>query len=205
MQLAEFDGFETEYDEDDEDDITPDAITLKFKTYTMNARTKPMVGGNLYLIKLNSEDIMTLYGDDHIQYFTADDVTLTSTMNEVEEYDQWDTYGKFTGTFVKTMVPTDGLFLSGNKFWYSVGKTNIKAFRGWFELDAVLDKETDFGANIGFVIDGEPTTVDGIPAIMTRASGDVYTLQGQYVGRDIELKRLPSGIYIIDGKKRVIK
>ena len=205
MQLAEFDGFETEYDENDEDDVTPDAITLKFTTYTMNARTKPMVGGNLYLIKLNSEDIMTLYRDDHIQSFTADDVTLTKTVNEVETYDQWGTYGKFTGTFVKTKVPADGLFLSGNKFWYSTGKTNIKAFRGWFELGAVLNEETDFGANLNFVIDGDPTSINGISGNLMKRKGDVYTIQGQYVGHNVDMKRLPSGIYIIDGKKMVIK
>ena len=47
-----------------------------------------------------------------------------------------------TGTLVKTTIPADGLFLSDNKFYYSAGKTNIKAFRCWFELDAVLDKST---------------------------------------------------------------
>ena len=41
------------------------------------------------------------------------------------------------------------------------------------------------------------TSVDGIPVVLTRAKGDVYTIQGQYVGRNLDLKRLPRGIYII--------
>lgn len=195
VKLAEFTGFETVYDENDEDDVTPDAITLKFTTYTMNARNKPMVGGNLYLIKTSQP----------IDSIVADDVTLTNTVAEVSVTDDFETPGKFTGSLVKTVVPADGIFLSGNKFWYSTGKTNIKAFRGWFELDAVLNKETDFGANIGFVVDDEPTSVDGIPTIMKWAKGAVYTVQGQYVGSNINVKNLPSGIYIVDGKKLVIK
>ena len=193
VQLAEFSGFTVDYG-DDEENVTPLGIALNFSTYTMSAK-KPMTGGKTFLIKTSSD----------ITSFEADDCTLVATVTDTEKTDEFATAGKFTGSLVKTKVPADGLFIAENKFWYSTGATNIKAFRGWFELDAVLDKETDFGANVGFVIDDEPTTVDGIPAIMTRARGDIYTLQGQYVGRDIELKRLPSGIYIIDGKKMVIK
>ena len=36
VELAEFTGFETEYA--DEEDITPDAITINFATYTMTAK-----------------------------------------------------------------------------------------------------------------------------------------------------------------------
>ena len=195
VQLAEFTGFETEYDEDDEDDVTPNSITLKFSTYTMSRR-KPMTGGKLFLIKTEGK----------IDGFEADNVKLVSSVTDEEKEDSWRTPGKFTGTFVKTKVPADGLFLSGGKFWYSTGKTNIKAFRGWFELGAVLDKETtDFGANINFVIDDEPTSVDGIPAVVTYAKGAVYNLQGQYLGSDMSVKNLPAGIYVVDGKKMVVK
>lgn len=195
VQLAEFTGFETEYDEDDDEDVIPNSITLKFSTYTMSVR-KPMGGGKLFLIKT----------DKKIESFNADDVKLVSSVTDVEKADSWGTPGKFTGTLVKTKVPADGLFLSGGKFWYSTGKTNIKAFRGWFELGAVLDKETtEFNANINFVIDDEPTSVDGIPAVVTHAKGAVYNLQGQYLGSDISVKNLPAGIYIVDGKKMVIK
>ena len=195
VQLAEFTGFETEYDEDDDEDVIHNSITLKFSTYTMSIK-KPMGGGKLFLIKT----------DKKIVSFNADDVKLVSSVTDVEKADSWGTPGKFTGTLVKTKVPADGLFLSGGKFWYSTGKTNIKAFRGWFELGAVLDKETtDFGANINFVIDDEPTSVDGIPVVVTYAKGAVYNLQGQYLGSDMSVKNLPAGIYVVDGKKMVVK
>ena len=187
VQLAEFDGFETEYADDD--DITPDAITLNFTTYTMTAQ-KGMTGGKPYLIKTTKD----------ITEFTADNATLCSSVADVEKEDEFETSGKMTGTFVKTKVPADGLFLSGNKFWYSVGKTNIKAFRGWFELGAVLDKATDFEANIRYVIDEEPTIIEGIGESSV-LQGAVYNVNGQLIGKDIDVNTLPKGIYYVDGKK----
>jgi len=187
VQLAEFDGFETEYA--DEDDVTPDAITLNFTTYTMTAQ-KGMTGGKLFLIKTTKD----------ITEFEADNATLFSEIADVEKEDEFETSGKMTGTFVKTKVPADGLFLSGNKFWYSVGKTNIKAFRGWFELGAVLDKATDFEANIRYVIDEEPTIIEGIGESSV-LQGAVYNVNGQLIGKDIDVNTLPKGIYYVDGKK----
>ena len=193
VQFATFSGFEVDYG-DDEENVTPLAITLKFDSYTIPARGN-LAGGTPVLIKTGK----------NISEIKLDDVTLVRTVTNVETADaDYGFPGKFIGTFVKTTVPEDGLFLSGNKFWYSTGKTNIKAFRGWFELGAVLNKESDFGANLNFVIDGDPTSIDGIPGNMIR-KGDVYTIQGQYVGHDVDMKRLPSGIYIVDGKKMVIK
>ena len=193
VQFARFSGFEVDYG-DDEENVTPLGITVLFSSYTIPARGN-LAGGTPVLIKTGKA----------ISEIKLDDVTLTRTVSNVETADANGTPGKFIGTLVKTTVPDDGLFISGNKFWYSKGKTNIKAFRGWFELGAVLDKETDFGANIGFLVDDKPTSVDSIDAVAKRANGSVYTVQGQYLGRNISLKKLPSGIYIVDGKKMVIK
>jgi len=192
VQLAEFSGFTVDYGEDEEN-VTPLNIVVNFSTYTMTAK-KSMTGGKPFLIKTSSE----------ITSFEADDVTMAGSITDVQKTDEYDTAGKFTGSFVKTKVPADGLFISDNKFWYSTGATNIKAFRGWFELGAVLDKETDFGAKVFFSIDDEPTSVDGVSVVPTR-HGDIYTIEGQYVGRDIPTERLKKGIYIVHGKKVVVK
>ena len=192
VQLAEFSGFTVDYG-DDEENVTPLNIVVNFSTYTMTAK-KSMTGGKPFLIKTSSE----------ITSFEADDVTMAGAVTDVQKTDEYDTVGKFTGSFVKTKVPADGLFISDNKFWYSTGATNIKAFRGWFELGAVLDKETDFGAKVFFSIDDEPTSVDGVSIVPTRC-GDIYTIEGQYVGRDIPTERLKKGIYIVNGKKVVLK
>jgi hypothetical protein len=193
VQLAEFSGFSTEYT--DEDDVTPDAIVMKFSTYTMTAR-KGMTGGNLYLIKTSNE----------VETIEADDATLTTDVNNVETSDEWETKGWFKGSFVKTVVPEDGLFINDNKFWYSTGKTNIKAFRGWFELNAVLDKETDFGAKVFLDIDDEPTDIEGIETAERALKGDVFDLQGRKVANSgSKMSNLPKGIYVVNGKKVVNK
>ena len=192
VQLAEFSGFTVDYGEDEEN-VTPLNIVVNFSTYTMTAK-KSMTGGKPFLIKTSSE----------ITSFEADDVTMAGSVTDVQKTDEYDTAGKFTGSFVKTKVPADGLFISDNKFWYSTGATNIKAFRGWFELGAVLDKETDFGAKVFFSIDDEPTSVDGVSVVPPHC-GDIYTIEGQYVGRDIPTERLKKGIYIVHGKKVVVK
>ncbi|MDO4738931.1 MAG: hypothetical protein Q4A50_10000 [Bacteroidales bacterium] len=191
VQLAEFSGFETEYA--DEEDVTPDGITIRFSTYTMSAR-KSMTGGKPFLIKTSKD----------ITEFEAVNCTLFEAVTDVVKADEWETAGAFTGSLVATKVPADGLFIYDNKFYYSTGSTNIKAFRGWFELGAVLDKETDFGANVRFVVDDEVTAIEGVPSAADEI-GAVYTLNGQLIGKDIDVKSLPKGIYIMNGKKVSVK
>ena len=191
VQLATFSGFETEYEDDE--DVTPNSITVNFATYTMTAR-KPMVACTPYLIKVSSD----------IESFTAEEITISSTtVSPQSGKDADEVVGNYTGSFVKTIVPEDGLFISNEKFYYSVGKTNIKAFRGWFELGAVLDKETSFGVKLNVMVDGEETAIDDLRVIETK--GAVYTIDGKFIGRDVDLKKLQKGIYVIDGKKVAIK
>lgn len=187
VQLAEFSGFEVDYGDDDEN-VVPLGISMNFTTYTMSAR-KGMTGGKPFLIKTST----------NITKFTADEVTLFDAVTDVDKRDEFDTSGKFTGSLVKTKVPADGLFLNGNKFWYSTGKTDIKAFRGWFELGAVLDKATDFSVKMYVFIDDEETHVDGI-ASEQRATDDVYDIMGRKVSKPNH-----KGVYIVGGKKVLFK
>ncbi|MBR6031943.1 MAG: hypothetical protein IKP36_08300 [Bacteroidaceae bacterium] len=180
VQLAEFSGFEVEYE--DEEDVTPDAITINFTTYTMSAR-KPMTGGKPFLIK-TSQDITS---------FEVDDCTLVEAVTDVNKSDEYETPGAFTGTFVKTKVPEDGLFISSEKFYYSTGKTNIKAFRGWFELGAVLDKETDFGVKM--FIDDIETDISEIENGKLKDDSSIYNLAGQRIGK------MQKGVNIVNGRK----
>ena len=194
VELAEFTGFTTEYDADDLDDVTPNNIVINFATYTLSGR-KPMTGGKPFLIRT----------DRDISVFEVEGAKLVSEVTDVEGTDtEYGTHGRFTGSFVKTVVPEDGLFISNNLFYYSRGTTNMKAFRGWFELGAVLNKETtDFSTKIRFTIDDEATEIEGMEAEAN--GGDVYTLQGVFVGSDVDLNTLPKGVYIVGGRKVLVK
>lgn len=183
VQLAEFSGFFADYGDDDEN-VIPLSITMKFTTYTMGTG-KNMKGGKPYLIK-TSKDITSFVAD---QCSLVGEVTPVSVTDEERDID-----GKFIGSFVKTTVPEDGLFISNEKFWYSTGKTNINGFRGWFDLGAVLGKETDFEVKMYIDIDGEETSVEGISVSVPE--GAIYDLSGR------KLNNVPQkGIYIVNGKK----
>ena len=185
VQFAKFDGFEVDYGEDEEN-ITPLGILVKFISYTIPARGN-LAGGTPVLIKV-SDNITSIEPED--------EVTLTNTVTDVEKEDEYNTAGKFTASLVKTVVPEDGLFITDEQFWYSVGKTNIKGFRGWFELDAVLGKETDFGANIRFVVN-DATDIHDIEQEGVKANEGWYSLDG----RKLSGKPAQKGIYIQNGKK----
>ncbi len=183
VQLAEFSGFEVTYA--DEEDLSPDAIAINLSAYTMTAK-KGMTGGKPFFIKTSKD----------IESFEADDVTLFREITDVSKADEYDTPGKLTGTLVKSKIPADGLFISDNKFWYSTGNTNVKAFRAWFELGAVLNKDTDFGSRISMVFDDDTTTGISLSPSLSQGEGAVYDLQGRRVDEP-----KAKGIYIVNGKK----
>ncbi len=53
------------------------------------------------------------------------------------------------------------------------------------------------------VLTGKPTKIDGVVNVTPTEPQKVYDLQGRYVGDDT--KSLPKGIYIIGGKKVVVR
>lgn len=187
VQLAEFSGFEVDYG-DDEDNVVPLGLTIKFTPYTMSAK-KPLSGGKPFLIKTSK----------NITSFVADDVPLFNTVTDVSKTDEWNTDGKFTGSLVRTLIPLDGLFISNNQFWYSEGNQPVNAFRGWFELAAVLDKETtDFSVKMLILVDGEETAIEDLVPATTK--GSVYDLSGRKVQEPNK-----RGVYIVNGKKVYVK
>ena len=104
--------------------------------------------------------------------------------------------GKFIGTYeANTTVPENSLFLSGNKFWYSTGKTKMKAFRAYFTLvDVLTDRSA--GARINVI---DETT--GIKEVHGSANVEgTYDLQGRKVEEPAN-----KGLYIVNGRKVVKK
>lgn len=178
----------------DMETLTPTAITLNFTKVTLSALV-PLAAGTPYLIKTTKD----------IESFDVDNVTIATAVKDKSVTDTDESLasiltGKFTGSLVKTVVPKNGLFISGNKFYYSTGKTNIKALRGWFELVPVVDQAIVVEAPvIDFVVDGETTQIDAVRDINVN-DGKVYNLKGQHVENPTE-----KGVYIKNGKKFVIK
>ncbi len=99
-----------------------------------------------------------------------------------------------------TVLENMSLFLNNNKFWYSTGKTTMKAYRAFFNIyDILTDVEDSYAAvKMAFNLDGFETKVEGIPS--TAPKGMIYDLSGRKLS-----KMSKKGVYIVNGKKEFIK
>ena len=90
---------------------------------------------------------------------------------------------------------------------YSYG---LKAFRCWFEL---TDKTSGKPSQVSLLIDGVEDSTTGIADIhcstdrtsYKRGIDGVFNINGQMVRRSCSLEGLPKGMYIVNGKKIIIR
>ena len=90
---------------------------------------------------------------------------------------------------------------------YSYG---LKAFRCWFEL---TDNTSAEGKRVSLLIDGVEDSATGIADIhggtdctsYKRGIDGVFNMNGQMVRRGCSLEGLPKGLYVVNGKKIVIR
>ncbi|MBO4315406.1 MAG: hypothetical protein J5867_05530, partial [Prevotella sp.] len=108
-------------------------------------------------------------------------------------------------------APKGSYAMSGGKMYELSRDTRIKGFRGWITLTHSIFKDAESsaaGAKIAIdgIIDGEaPTAIDRhtvVPVNLTTITA-VYDLSGRKVGASVE--SLPKGIYIVGGKKLLVK
>lgn len=125
---------------------------------------------------------------------------------------------QFVGTYVKCfdndLIPANSYVLKGNNdggtaglWYYRTVPTKTKGFRGWlqpvngqsakgieYEIEGVVDQ-----------VNGDATAIDGIEAEQ-RHNANIYNLNGQLVRQGAtSTEGLPSGLYIVGGKKVVVK
>lgn len=124
-------------------------------------------------------------------------VNMTGSKKRVDRAD-------FIGCYTPYTIEAEKLFISGNSFYYSTGKTKMNGFRGYFSVpDVVSDYYgSASSAKVNMIVGGGTMTGVRLPH---KASADdaVYNLGGQRVGTGTD--RLPCGIYIMGGKKILVK
>ena len=177
VQLADFTGYEAEENEDG-DAI---GITVNFETVSAIEANHP------YIIKVSST----------VTEFTVENVDITPEEEPTKAAikrtkKQW---SEMIGTYVadKT-IDEQMLFLSGGKFWYSVGLTKMKAYRAYFDFYDVL-KEVE-GASVKMAVD-DLDAPDGLEAPeVSNAAADIFNLYGCRIAKPQQ-----HGVYIINGKK----
>lgn len=110
-------------------------------------------------------------------------------------------YFMYKGKLIQ--VPS-GLMENGEPYSYG-----LKAFRCWFELKG----NTTSGSTVSLMIDGvedSATSIDDIHGSSNSTSykrgiEGVFNMHGQMVRRDNSLEGLPKGMYVVNGKKIIIK
>ena len=183
VQLGDFKGYDVV-----EEGSTIKAINVKFDAATAIEANHP------YIIKVGTG----------VTEFTVDGVDIDPQEAEIN----LGTSRKpkaFVGNYVAgTAIANGCLFLNDNKFWYSVGSTKIKAFRAYFDFfDLLPDFENNYAeARVFISFDDSATT--GVSEKVTvnsekYATAPVYNLNGQRVSQPTR------GLYIVDGKKIVVK
>ena len=194
VALAEFTGYEVE----DNNYSEPSGITLQF---TKLAETAGTVANNPYLIKV-TKDITYTDG------FTVKNVTLDPRNNArvsiTKEDDDLNAYTiHFFAYLIKSKLPKNSFFISESKFYkVTTSDKYIKGFRAGFRLTNI---EPAFAKPMGIDIDGEATSIFEIKANERTLTDGVYTINGQYVGKNVDSNTLPKGVYIINGQKKIVK
>ena len=176
VELADFNDYE--YDEEN--------INVKFQDVTAIEANHP------YIIKVSKV----------ITEFTADGVNI-DPQEAIVDFDtsrRKNQPRQMIGTYVaNTTLDWGMLFLNSNKFWYSVGNTKMKAFRAYFNfIDLIPDFENNYESRITMSFGNETTSIKETSNLKSQTS-NLYDLQGRKV------QKPSKGLYIINGRKEVIK
>lgn len=125
---------------------------------------------------------------------------------------------QFVGTYVNCLandlIPANSYVLNGNNvggtaglWYYRTVPTKTKGFRGWLQsVNGQASKVFEYEIE-GVVeqVNGNTTAIDGIEAAQQH-SANIYNLNGQLVRQGAtSTEGLPSGLYIVGGKKLVVK
>lgn len=168
--------------------------------------------------KLN-DNSKTIESSD--SYYTINQVSLTLTSGnltaDVEDIGFVESivdHGiKMVGTYVQKKpaeghsIPANSYILSdGTWYYHTAGVKNVKGLRGWIQTNAAPSETKIF---INGVEEGEVTAIEGIESSMEvskRINSNIYNLNGQLVrSNSVSAEGLDKGIYIIGGKKVVVK
>ena len=189
VQIADFTGCEATYDEAEENIV---ALKVNFEDITAMEANHP------YIIKVGSD--VTEFTVEGVDITPSDELSVDRDEDRYKRNGKWYyDYNSFIGTYeAGTEIPDNSLFLSGNKFWYSAGKTTTKGFRGYFAFYMVLSDVTAAEARISLCIDGGETTGVKPTVAGTQQTGRLYNLQGCPVTKPTK------GLYVKDGKKIII-
>ena len=111
-------------------------------------------------------------------------------------------YGGFKGTLegqqISSTATTDCYVMTGKQFVWLKDAGTIAAQRCWLEVPKTSAQSAPV---ISIVIDGMSTGIDGLTPTLSEGEGDWYDLNG----RKLNKKPTAKGVYVVNGKKVVVK
>lgn len=187
-QIAEFTGWSA----DDKDEATE--VELSFtSTSSVDANVPYIVKPTVDITYENGASITGVNGLEASDVANEIKVTFGTKKR---------TFG-FYGVYVPTVMKTIGdfpLYLKDNKFYYATDATTIKGYRAFFNNDDTIIASF---FSVKMAIDEDPTAIESLDA--DYENGNAYTIDGKFIGKNVNLNRMQKGVYIVNGKKVVNK
>ncbi len=205
-------------------DNNNDTAIVAGKLYLVKP-TKAMPTGLTSITVPGTETVLTSYYTIvGVTYAKASDVSGINYNAKVQGDTGDETYGsdtkvKFVGTYVtlgdNDKIPENSYVLNGNNeggtaglWYYRTATTASKGFRGWLQtVEGQTLTQLEYEVN-GVVekVSGSTNGIGAIDAETKAATGNVYNLNGQLVRRNAaSLDGLAHGVYVVNGKKVVVK
>ena len=160
-------------------------------------------------------DLSTIRGSQAVTSFeNKNNGTAYITYTQTPGYSSFAvTNGIYNGSTAPagSYAPKGSYVMSGGKMYELARDTRIKGFRGWITLEHSIFDEQNGGTSAHISIDGvvdgdlDVTSIDSqnIKPVSIPDHAPVYDLSGRKVGTFGDT--LPRGLYIINGKKLLIK
>lgn len=186
--------------------VTKDPVVEENVSHTFTVKKEGAPAEESYDVTFPYGNIYTINGvscPDGISMVTPADntVEVTTTTGKLSYTYFYHRPGEKQGD---TPVPAGSYVMSGGKMYHLPRAWDGLLGTCWY----IRDMGTSSNSKV-MAIDGEGGTTD-INGIVTELPGDnahegVYNINGQKVADGTSLKNLPKGIYIMNGKKYVIK
>ena len=189
-------------------------LCLPYDLYAQGFKAYTLSGGNKNEVHFKEvDDKLTAYTP---YYITANGMPQLGGRNiEVKAYkaDKMTTPAagyKFTGTVAgvsnATAAADNAYILQDDGKFHKVTTTNsaatIPAYRAY-----IICPKASGAKELSVILDGETTGIDGVKDNAAGVNGPVYDLQGRRVADRLDdaRHRLPAGVYIVGGRKVVVK
>ena len=190
-------------------------LCLPYDLYAQGFKAYTLSGGNKNEVHFKEvDDKLTAYTP---YYITANGMPQLGGRNiEVKAYkaDKMTTLAagyKFTGTVAgvsnATAAAANAYILQDDGMFHKVTTENtgatIPAYRAY-----IICPKASGAKELSVILDGETTGIDGVKDNAAGVNGPVYDLQGRRVADrldDAARHRLPAGVYIVGGRKVVVK